>query len=564
MKNSGNFIILKRLVAYILRLKKHLLLSILFLLSSSFISFLQPLLLQALTDRGLVVKDLRIIITFSLTIFFSTIIWRIMEWMQSKYFSAMHTDFSRVMHNQSIRKIVRLPIDFFARKTTAELSYELYRDIDSVTSIVDSSVLLSAVSFFRVIGGIIGLSLISTQLTILVVLAIPLKFLLMERLSEKKANLMQDAISENSKFFNWYSDIIAGVKEIKLWNMYDDIEMELKKRVEKTLIAYKQNILHDQKTTSLLALIDSFITCLLYILGGIQLCRNSLSLGSLFAFLAYSSNTLGSISMVVELRYFFSSVIPSAQRIFNFLDLDDEDVIFKLEASADKHELDVASQIAFRHVDFCYDENNYLLKDVNFDIYSGDKVAIIGQNGAGKSTLVNLLLGFYTPISGSIYFNGIDIKQLSSEDLRKKFSVVTQNPHYFCDSIENNIVLNTRPHSLDDILKLSGVHQFATKFKEYCDYIIGQNGEKLSAGERQKLAIARALNKPFDVLIFDEASSNVDENTIPILYNSIFSQFPSKTIIVITHDQHHLAIYNKILSISDGRIIEIDNKVGCK
>lgn len=208
---------------------------------------------------------------------------------------------------------------------------------------------------------------------------------------------------------------------------------------------------------------------------------------------------------------------------------------------------------------FCYEENRPILQGINFTVDPGEKIAIIGQNGSGKSTILNILLRFYLPDAGQVLADGIDVNSLSLESYRSLFSVVSQEPYLFLGDILENADLTGKatPEQLRAALKDSGVASYVTRMPDGEKAQIGRNGAKLSGGEKQKLAVARALLKDAPVVILDEATSGFDVVSDAYLHDIIVNQMQDKSVIMITHHYNNLEGMDKVYRLEDGVLMEV-------
>ena len=213
-------------------------------------------------------------------------------------------------------------------------------------------------------------------------------------------------------------------------------------------------------------------------------------------------------------------------------------------------------KLEFRNVEFWYEEERPILQGVTFSVEPGEKVAIIGQNGSGKSTILNLLLRFYEPKSGQILADGVDVQDVPLEEYRGLFSVVSQEPYLFLGDILENVDLqgDADPDRLEAALRASGVESYLSRLPEKERTQIGRNGARLSGGEKQKLAVARALLKDAPVVILDEATSGFDVESDAYLHDVILHQMQGKTVIMITHHYHNLEGMDQVWRLERGKI----------
>ncbi len=247
----------------------------------------------------------------------------------------------------------------------------------------------------------------------------------------------------------------------------------------------------------------------------------------------------------------FQRSIVSVNRIFEILEEEGED--YERGKEIEK----VKGEITFKNVYASFEGRGDILKDVSFKIGSGEKVGITGESGVGKSTIAMLLLRFYKPKKGKIYIDGKDISEIKLSSLRKNISYVSQDLFLFSDTIKENIRFGCRNASEEDIKKaaiLSGVDDFVKKLPEGYNTKIGERGVKLSGGERQRIAIARAILKDAPIVIFDEATSNLDERTEKKINNLLKNIFKNKTLIVITHRMSTISSMDRIIYIHKGKV----------
>jgi subfamily B ATP-binding cassette protein MsbA len=215
--------------------------------------------------------------------------------------------------------------------------------------------------------------------------------------------------------------------------------------------------------------------------------------------------------------------------------------------------------IEFRDVSFKYGDEDYVLRDITFEVKKGQVVALVGPSGAGKSTLVDLIPRFYDPTSGSVRIDGRDTRDMSIRSLRNLLGIVTQETILFNDTVRNNIAYGLQDVSLEKVVeaaKAANAHEFVSALPEGYDTVIGDRGVRLSGGERQRIAIARAILKDPQILIFDEATSSLDSEGEKLVQDAIEHLISKRTNFVIAHRLSTVTNSDLILVIDDGRIVE--------
>lgn len=529
------------------------------LLCTSILTFLQPLIIRSITDQGMVEKDMKCIFVFSGILFLTAVFSQIIDVVQTKLFSNMHNYLTLSLYKKAYKKIENLPIEYYAEKGSVEITNTLGADIDNVASITDQITTFSIASILQIVGGIVGLSLLDWKLALLIVFLIPIKYLTVYHFSKKKDEAFNRLIDNNRKFFVWMGDCISGIREMKLWDLFRVKNKNFESLQKNMMDSYKENLLLDQYCNLCISLLDMLLNATLYILSGLMIIRGELTIGGAFAFITYSSYVVSPISFLINIKYYFAQIKPSAKRFFDFLDWPKEEQ--ENSQSQAQTELSLkfdsnTSVLELIHVDFAYEKDKSVLKDVNLTVLKGEKIGIIGENGSGKSTIIDLLLGFYQPDQGVIKLGGIPLNDLGIGNVRKKIAVVSQKSYFFQGTIEENVNVDGMASHEEVIAacKKSGAMDFIKKLDEGFGQVIGQNGAKLSGGERQKLAVARALLKNADILLLDEATTGFDAESVQAFNKLMFNEFKKKTVLYITHRYEELIGVSSVYELSEGKL----------
>lgn len=453
------------------------------------------------------------------------------------------------LSEESFLHLMKLRISYFNNTNYAEILNNVNMDISKMASIADNSVFFVVTQAFGMVGGIIGLFIIDYRMTILVLIFIPIKCIIMKCFAQKQKAIMDKFIVTNQKYSRWFGDTVGGVKEIKQFNTFDQKYKEFVDNQHSIIDKQKQMNMLSQWNSIIDTIMVKILSTLLYIIGANLVFDFKLSVGSVFAFITYSAYVTGPISAILNIGYLLSGIIPSTKRYYEFMDLQEETDKGKLVELA-------FGDLILENVFFSYEPNKPILIDVNLNFPRGSKTALIGRNGSGKTTIINLLTRLYEPINGKILLNEIDISRISLKVYRNMVSVVSQQIYLFNDTIRNNICLYKqvsdevieaacKDSSLDDFLKNASL-----------DYVVGQDGAMLSGGQKQKIALARALVHDKPIIIFDEATSNTDVYSEHQINGLLHTRLKNKTVIVITHKKEILSEVDQIVIIKDGRVAE--------
>ena len=528
--------LLRRTLCYLLPYKREFLVVGLTLVLSTVIGFLQPLVIQRITDSGMMQRDMAVILSSALLLALLVLGNQAIDLLQTRIFADVHNASYYAIFHQVFEKLLHLKKSYFEDKNSAEILSFLQMDVSQVSSVTDRYTVLSVSYVFRIVSGLIGLFLISWKLALIVLCMVPVKFLLVRGLSKRQEQAMDEMIESSRDFSRWFGDDLNGVDEIKLWDLFQSRDQVFREKQEKVLGVQKRTTMIGGWNSFWEMLLEWSVTILLYVLGGWLICAGSLTIGAVFAFVSYSAYVTGPVSALINLKMYFARIFPSARRLFRFLDMETE-----LDAGTSPLK-GWLPKLEFRNVEFWYEEERPILQGVTFSVEPGEKVAIIGQNGSGKSTILNLLLRFYEPKAGQILADGVDVQDISLEEYRGLFSVVSQEPYLFLGNILENVDLqgDADPDQLAAALRASGVESYLPRLPEKERTQIGRNGARLSGGEKQKLAVARALLKDASVVILDEATSGFDVESDAYLHDVILHQMQGKTVIMITHHYHNL------------------------
>lgn len=543
---------IRRILSYLRPFGKELAAAALLLAASTFIGFAQPLVIRRLTDDGMMGQSLPVLFKAVAALAALIVVNQGIELLQTRLFADIHNQTYHTIFHQVFQKLLRLRKPYFEDKNNAEILSCLQMDVSQVASITDRYTVMVACNVFRVFSGLAGLALISWKLTLIVLAMVPVKAVLVKRLAGKQEAAVDAMIESSRDFSQWFGDNLEGIEEIKLWNLFESRDRAFRAKLDSLLGLQKRNVMIEAHNTLWESLLEWSVTILIYLVGGILICQGSLTIGAVFAFVSYSWYVTGPVSALLNLRMYFARILPSAKRLFRFLDL---------ETEPDQGTERINGRpplLAFRDVSFSYQEGREILRGVSFQAAPGEKIAIIGKNGSGKSTILNLLLRFYEPGSGEVLADGVPVSRLSLAEYRSLFSVVSQEPYLFLGDIADNVNLAGEPgrEKVRAAMDTSGVSGYVQKLPAGERTQIGRNGARLSGGEKQKLAVARALLKDAPVVILDEATSGFDVESDAYLHDVIVNQMAGKSVIMITHHYENLEGMDRVYRLEDGRLCE--------
>ena len=539
----------RRLLLLLGKYKKTIVVIVGCLLVSTGLNLCVPLISRRIMDDGFIGGNKKLLIELVLVSMVIYTINSLIDLIKEKKRVDISAKIQYFLSEQSFSHLMKLRVNYFNNTNYAETLNNINMDINQMTSVADSSVFFVITQAFSMTGGIIGLFIIDFRMTILVLLFIPIKCVVMKYFAKKQKQIMDEFIKKNQKYAKWFGDTVGGVREVKLFNILDRKHEEFDQNQKDIIEKQKQMNMLGQWNTITDSLMVQFLSTLLYILGANLVFDLQLSVGSVFAFITYSSYVTGPISAILNIGYLLSGIIPSTKRYYAFMDLEEETDNGETAALC-------PDDLKLQQVSFAYEKEKYVLKDVDILFAKGSKTAIIGRYGSGKTTIINLLTRMYEPTSGKIMLGTEDISELPLPEYRNMVSVVSQQIYLFNDTIRNNICLYKR---VDDVIveeacKDSGLEDFIKEVS--LDYVVGQNGAMLSGGQKQKIALARALIHDKPIVIFDEATSNTDAYSEQQINGLLDTKLKEKTVIVITHKKEILNKVDQIVVLKEGVVID--------
>ncbi|EOL43415.1 ABC transporter ATP-binding protein [Enterococcus caccae] len=459
------------------------------------------------------------------------------------------------MRKEISEKINRMPMNYFESRTTGEVLSRITNDVDTLGQSLNQSITQLITSVFTIIGVIVMMLSISVQMTGIAILIVPISMLLIMvvvKNSQKYFKTQQEYLGViNGKV----EETIGGYNIVRLFN---DEENSLKEFKTQNDVLFK-SAWKSQFLSGLMQPIMNFVGNLGYvavaIFGGILAYNGTITVGDIQAFIQYVRNLTQPIAQLAQVSNLLQSMAAAAERVFEFLEEDEEAQTVPNPVKIDK----AKGMVDFEHVRFGYTPDKIIINDFSSHVDPGQTVAIVGPTGAGKTTMVKLLMRFYDVTSGAIKIDGHNIKDFNRADLRKNIGMVLQDTWLFKGTIMENLRygrLDATDEEVYEAAKAAHVHHFIQTLPGGYNMELNEESSNISQGQKQLLTIARAILADKPILILDEATSSVDTRTEGLIQGAMNNLMAGRTSFVIAHRLSTIKDADKILYMQDGDIKE--------
>lgn len=452
-------------------------------------------------------------------------------------------------------KLQKLPLVYFDTRRHGELMSRLSNDIDNVSTSVSQTSAQLISGFIALLGSLIMMIVLSPVLTLASLITVPLVYLLAKGVTKRTSRLFKSQQEQLGKLNGQIEETVSGFVVVKAFN-YEDRAISDFRTVNDSLrkISIKAQI-WSGFMMPLLAVINNIGFASVAIVGGILAVKGSITVGIIASFLSYSRQFVRPLNDLANVYNVLQSGIAGAERVFEVLD-EQEEQSDRPGALELKHP---RGEVEFDQVEFAYRSDVPILKGISFTAEAGSSTAFVGQTGAGKTTIINLLARFYEVSGGSIRIDGVDIRDYTRSSLRRAFGVVLQDTYLFSGTIKENMKYG-KPDATNEEIKaaavMAGADGFIRRLPKGYDTLLTENGGNLSQGERQLLAIARAMLADPSILVLDEATSSVDTRTELRIQAAMLQMMQGRTSFAIAHRLSTIRNSDQILVLERGQVAE--------
>ncbi len=464
----------------------------------------------------------------------------------------------RMMRADLFRKLMHLPVKYFDTRQTGEILSHISYDIDTVNTSLSNDLVQILTSVITVIGALIMMIRISPVLVLVFVVTVPMSVLFTRFMTRRVRPLYRNRSIALGDMNGFVEEYVSGQRTIRAYHREADVLNRFDEKNEQAVQSYYRAEYYASVTGPSVNFINNLSLSLISVFGALMFLGSRITIGNISSFVLYSRKFSGPINEAANIFSELQSALAAAERVFELLD--------EAEEPADlpnAQPLEVtAGEVKIERLNFGYDPEKVILKNVNLNAAPASMVAIVGPTGAGKTTLVNLLMRFYDPQSGKISIDGQEISAVTRSSLRGAFSMVLQDTWLFNGSVHDNIAYGSPGATREAVIaaaKAAHIHSMIERLPDGYDTIIAEDGTSISKGQKQLLTIARAMLQPAHLLILDEATSNVDIRTEWRIQEAMRALMRGKTCFVIAHRLSTIRSADTILVVRDGAIVEQGN-----
>lgn len=548
--------LVRRLGTYMTPYKSSLILAVILMTISSLLGVSGPAIIGLAIDNGIRAGSLEVLRFWTLIFLFTTVgEWltnrarvRIMAYVGTKIVADVRSELFRHLH--------RLTLNFYSNYSVGRLMSRLIGDVGVLLDFVTWSITGLFRSVFNLFGIVIAMLLLSWQLALVAFAVMPLMIILTNYWRDRVRQAYRATRQRLALINGYLNESISGIRVTKSFSReernfqhFDDLNHSF----------FDANV----QATRLSALffpgvdfIGSLATAMVVGVGGWLVLGDSLTAGTLVAFVLYVERFFDPIRELAQRYNTFQATMAASERLFELLDLEPDlvDVPGALPLPQ------IQGDVEFKNVTFAYkEEGRVVLKDINLHARPGERIALVGETGAGKSTIIRLLSRFYDVTDGVLTIDGHDIRKVTTDSLRQQLGIVLQDTFLFTGTVADNIRygrLNATDEEVISASKAVGAHDFISRMTDGYDSEVGESGSNLSVGQRQLISFARALLADPRILILDEATSSVDTATERIIQRALDILMEGRTSFVIAHRLSTIINADQIIVLDHGQIVE--------
>ena len=459
------------------------------------------------------------------------------------------------MRKDVFDRLMDLPVGYFDTHQTGDIISRISYDIDTVNTSLSNDLVQILTTMITVAGALVMMILISHRLVLIFAFTVPLSFALTKFITGKTRPLFRLRSRKLGELNGFVEEMISGQKTLKAYHQEKNTIEQFDARNEEAVETYYRAEYYGSVVGPTVNFINNLSLSMVSVFGALLYLAGQMTIGNISSFILYSRKFSGPINEAANILSELQSALAAAERVFGMID--------ELPEKPDVPEAVVLEStegnVVLKDVTFGYYKDNPIIKNLNLQAHKGELIAIVGPTGAGKTTLINLLMRFYDAQSGMIQVDGYDIQKVTRASLRKKYAMVLQDTWLFQGTIYENIAYGKKDATMEEVVKAAKaarIHSYIMHLPKGYDTVLTDDGTNISKGQKQLLTIARAMLLDADMLILDEATSNVDTRTEKQIQQAMRELMEGKTCFVIAHRLSTIQNADEILVVNHGKIVE--------
>lgn len=546
---------LKNLLPFLTRHWRKGALGALLIIFTTLLSFPQPLITRYLIDNVVLSRKLHLLAVTIILFVGITLIEKVIKLLQQFYCTRFEQNVILDIQQSLLDRVLRFPKSFFDKNQTGYLMSRLSSDVQGLRWFFSGTVVYIITNIVRFVGGVGLLLYLEWRLGLGVIVILPVLFFCVRYFADKIYILSHHSMEQHANVSSSLQESLSAASLIKAFTserravgrIISDLKAAFHTSLERSTVSSVANIV--------VISLPGIARAVVLALGAIWIIKGQWSLGSLFAFQAFLGYVFGPAQFLAAANLELQEARTSLERVSALFDIVPEENL-----GVGKPAKKLKGDIEFKNVSFSYDGHEPVLKNISFRIHPGEHIAIVGPSGVGKTTLISLVLRFYKPTSGEVFFDGRPASEFEVGSLRRRIGYVSQSTLLLSGTIEENLCYGNTEATREQIIrasKVAGIHEFICGLPEGYETRIGEKGVNLSEGQKQRLSIARALVKDPDILVLDEPTSVLDSQTEKSIFHSLPSLVRDKTLFVAAHRLSTIKDSDRILLLNENRLVAV-------
>ena len=554
-----------RLLKYMERYKGRLILMVFFAVGGTVFNIIGPKILGKATTElytGLVSKisggsgiDFEKIARILAGVLCLYLVSSLLSFIQGYIMTGISNDVTYNLRKDISEKINRIPVKYFESRTHGEILSRITNDVDTLQTGINQSVTQLITSCTTLVGVLVMMLSINVWMTLAALLILPVSMMIIGKVMKHSQKYFQAQQKYLGEVNGQVEEIYSGHNVVKAFNKEADVIEEFEKVNEKLYTSAWRSQFFSGIMMPVMQFVGNLGYVMVALLGGFLVIKKSIEVGDVQAFFQYIRNFTQPIQQIAQVTNMLQSSAAASERVFEFLDVEEEDQTVEHPADVET----VEGNVQFSHISFGYRPEKMIIHDFNAKVKAGQKVAIVGPTGAGKTTMIKLLMRFYDVNSGEILIDGHNVKTFNRSELREMFGMVLQDTWLFHGTIMENIRYGRLDATDEEVIaaaKAAHVHHFIMSQPGGYQMELNEETSNISQGQKQLLTIARAILADNKIMILDEATSSVDTRTEERIQKAMDNLMKGRTSFVIAHRLSTIRDADLILVMKDGDIIE--------